>query len=131
MKKCLCMFLAVLLMCCNSIGFSAITNEYDLQSNFYHIITFYREINTDYYLEIIADANCYGGQTNQGFALASIEYDHAMLANDSDMGTSISVSASAGNSQNTSSNLYPDETKREINLLIREARWNDFIDSGE
>ena len=113
MRKITTILLIMLLVTANAISMTAIaTEENSVQTSFYYNLTFNRVIDdNNYYMEVCIDAYCYGGHTGEGVALASVEYDHVMLHNDSDTGAFVTVWAHAGDYQSMPC-LFPDASKR-------------------
>ena len=128
MKKLLPVVFTSLLLLYSTLELSAVTID-DLapQTAFYYIKTFDRIIEDPNYMEVCVDAYCYGGQTGQGTAVASVEYDHVMLDNDYDTGSFVTVWAHAGDFQHPENILYPDASKRCAMCPIIEFRYTDLL----
>ena len=131
MKRITALFLFVLIVLSNTVSMSAeIDDVSGLRNAFYYIVTFSDTIEDANFLEARVDAYCYEGQTGQGHAVASVEYDQVMLDSDIDMGTFVTVWAHAGDFQHPDHILYPVEAKRRSMWSVVELRWSDIDSAG-
>ena len=132
MKKIISFLIISALIFANLTTFSAESFDGDdMQDAFDYYYTFYDTIENPNFLEARLDAYCWGGQTGQGHAVASVEYDQVMLDSDYDTGAFVTVWAHAGDFQHPENNLFPDENKRRSLASVVEFRWVDVIQSSE